>query len=468
MVCTSALSHGLDRPGIRLVLIVGFPFGLGPYVQQGGRVGRDGNPATVSLLSYPGWSNPNAEDLQGRKQLEHLIQTQDCRCLAISEFFDQVSITCGSLPGSQLCDICAEEVAQYHSRRLPVPPVHTSPLLTYVALAVNTREAKETQYISQLYRIVTDLSKLSCKFCSILYPSFPPASHTEDQCPTGLSDNVALVVEAIGTSLPRDMSLCFHCYLPQASGEGDAMDLHLEHVLGAPGSSCDLVSILPSVISAGLQSPRVLEVFNLVYPWLSHPTDILKSLKFVVEGLPNPMNHPRPQIRVFHHFFLTAYAVANFSPQGNNPSSLQSLLLELTTLNTLPPSVFEKPICPNVFNSYILPPSIAAPVASTSTHATNQLGQSHSLFGPMERKQDGTVTAETYIRNYHLKGVARPPTATYPLPSPPHTHPQHVGPRPNYIRNYIPLPPSSPSPKPGCKSKQTSDDIKRPNKKRKK
>src|SRR5882757_8140370 len=127
MVCTTALSHGLDHPGIRLVLIVGFPFGLGPYVQQGGRAGRDGNPATFSLLSYPGWSDPNAEDLQGRKQLERLIENRHCRHLAISEFFDWVSITCGSLPGSQPCDVCVEEVAQHHSRWPPVPQVQMSP-----------------------------------------------------------------------------------------------------------------------------------------------------------------------------------------------------------------------------------------------------------------------------------------------------------------------------------------------------
>ena len=470
MVCTTALSHGLDRPGIRLVLIIGFPFGLGPYIQQGGRAGRDGNPATVSLLSYPGWSNPDAEDLQGREQLEQLINNRHCRRLSISKFSDRVTITCGSLPGSQLCDVCEEEVAQHRPCQLPVPPMQTSPLLSYVALAVNAREAKETQYISQLYSVATQLSKSSCKFCAILYSSFPPASHTGDQCPTRLAENVPLVLEAIGTSLPRDLSLCFHCFLPQASGEGDAMNLHHEHVSGAPGSLCDLVGILPSVISAGLQSPRVLEVFKLVYPRLSHPTDILKSLKFVAEGLPNPINHPRPQIRVFHHFFLTTFAVANLSPQGQNPSSLQSLLLELTTHNTLPPSVFQKPICPDVFNTFVTcihSPSLPAPVASLSGRPIHQLGQSRSLFGPMEGKSNGTVTAETYIRNYHLEGVASLPTIPHNPPFRPYTHLQHVGPRSNYIRNYDPPPSSVPLPTPGCKSKRSSDDVKRVKKKRK-
>jgi hypothetical protein len=154
---------------------------------------------------------------------------------------------------------------------------------------------------------------------------------------------------------------------------------------------------------------------------------------------------------VFHHFFLTTFAVANLSPQGQNPSSLQSLLLELTTHNTLPPSIFQKPICPDVFNTFvtcILPPSLPAPVASTSRRPIHQLGQSHSLFGPMEGKSNGMVTAETYIRNYHVKGVASLPTIPYNLPLPPHTHLQRVGPRPNYIRNYDPLPPPSPLPTP--------------------
>ena len=461
MVCTTALSHGLDRPGIRLVIIVGFPFGLGPYVQQGGRAGRDGYPATVSLLSYPGWSSPDAEDLQGREQLERLIKSPHCRRLAISEYFDQVSITCGSLPGSQLCDVCAEEMAQHRSCRLPVSPVQASPLLTYVALAVNAREAKEAQYISHLYSIATRLSKSTCKFCAILYPSYPPASHMGDQCPTRLAEYVPLVLEAIGTSLPRDLALCFHCLLPQASGEADAMDLHLEHVSGAPGSLCDLVNVLPSVISAGLQSPRVLECFKLVYPCLSHPTDILKSLKSVAEGFPNPINHPRPQIRVFHHFFIVSYAVANFSPQGKNPTSLESLLFDFTTLNTLPPTLFQKPICPDVFNSFatsILPPPIAAPVVSTSTATTNRLNQS-PFFGPMEKKRDGRVTAETFIRNYNLIGVARP---TYSPQTTPQTPLQHAGRQLNYIRNL----PQSPSPTPGHKSKRPSGDVGQPKKKR--
>jgi hypothetical protein len=232
MVCTTALSHGLDCPGIRVVVMVGFPFGLGPYVQQGGHAGRDGKPATVSLLSYPGWLDPNAEDLQGHEQLGQLIENRQCHHLAISKYFNQVSITCRSLPHSQLCNVCAEEVAHHHSCQLPVPPVQTSPLLMFAALAVNAREAKETQYISQLYCIATQLSKSMCKFCSILYPSFLPVPHTEDQCPTGLVEKVPLVIEAIGTCLPCNLSLCFYCFLPQASGEGDAMDLHLEHVLG--------------------------------------------------------------------------------------------------------------------------------------------------------------------------------------------------------------------------------------------
>ncbi|MEJ2482511.1 MAG: ATP-dependent DNA helicase [Gemmatimonadota bacterium] len=54
MCATSAFGMGVDHPEIRLVAHIGMPSSLEAYVQEAGRAGRDGDPASCLLIPMPG------------------------------------------------------------------------------------------------------------------------------------------------------------------------------------------------------------------------------------------------------------------------------------------------------------------------------------------------------------------------------------------------------------------------------
>ena len=71
VVCTNAFGLGINKPDCRWVVHFHAPLLLAEYIQEVGRAGRDGQPATaLTLISEPtGWLDP--EDKQRRQFFEH-------------------------------------------------------------------------------------------------------------------------------------------------------------------------------------------------------------------------------------------------------------------------------------------------------------------------------------------------------------------------------------------------------------
>ena len=74
LMATSAFSMGVDCPDIQNVVHIGPPSSLVQYVQESGRVGRNGT-SSVALLLY---GNPG-KHLQTEMKA-YCTNTTDCRC----------------------------------------------------------------------------------------------------------------------------------------------------------------------------------------------------------------------------------------------------------------------------------------------------------------------------------------------------------------------------------------------------
>lgn len=76
VVCTSAFGMGVNKPDVRWVIHYQPPAQLSEYLQEIGRAGRDGKPATaLTLISEPtGWFDP--QDKQQRQYFQNQKQKQ--------------------------------------------------------------------------------------------------------------------------------------------------------------------------------------------------------------------------------------------------------------------------------------------------------------------------------------------------------------------------------------------------------
>src|SRR5258706_535995 len=115
------------------------------------------------------------------------------------------------------------------------------------------------------------LKLISCRTCFLLQIPQSGPLHCDKDCPTRLFATYGATVHcwitgslSSNTGLASNLTLCFHCTLPQKGGHSDAMNIHAEHVPGPPGSCCDLVNIVFVVItperhtsSDGLPSPEL-------------------------------------------------------------------------------------------------------------------------------------------------------------------------------------------------------------------
>lgn len=106
---TSCLSHGIDYGNIVICIHYNSPPSMMLFMQENGRLGRDGR-AAVSLTIHDSPSpHPPAtpEDHEGVAAMRNaLVKPQHCRRSAPSLKFDGTVNVCFTTPHAELCDLC--------------------------------------------------------------------------------------------------------------------------------------------------------------------------------------------------------------------------------------------------------------------------------------------------------------------------------------------------------------------------
>ncbi|KAH7340717.1 P-loop containing nucleoside triphosphate hydrolase protein [Rhizoctonia solani] len=110
LVSTNALSSGVHKSDIRFVVHTSFPTaGIDGYMQETGRAGRDGNPATCVLLYAFGdaFQVPHTTQFQTDciLALLWLVNSTNCRRRALLSYYDDNFFNYDSM-NHRCCDVC--------------------------------------------------------------------------------------------------------------------------------------------------------------------------------------------------------------------------------------------------------------------------------------------------------------------------------------------------------------------------
>ncbi|KAL5635713.1 hypothetical protein ACGC1H_004504 [Rhizoctonia solani] len=110
LISTNALSSGVHKSDVRFVVHTSFPMtGIDGYMQETGRAGRDGNPATCVLLYAFGdaFLVPHTTQFQTDciLALLWLINSTNCRRRALLSYYDD-NFFDYTAPNHRCCDVC--------------------------------------------------------------------------------------------------------------------------------------------------------------------------------------------------------------------------------------------------------------------------------------------------------------------------------------------------------------------------
>ncbi|KAH7908979.1 hypothetical protein BJ138DRAFT_1103052 [Hygrophoropsis aurantiaca] len=108
MFATCAFGEGIDFPSVILVISIN-PHSMLQFLQESGRLGRNGQPCS-SLLLYnrdPRVKDPVRDSQSGVQALVEYVNTRRCRRLCFADFDPHVH-SCGAITSGALCDRCRE------------------------------------------------------------------------------------------------------------------------------------------------------------------------------------------------------------------------------------------------------------------------------------------------------------------------------------------------------------------------
>ena len=224
MIATTSLGAGIDHPTITLVIHCSDPYSLINYVQESGRAGRHGGPATS--LVYTG--REHATDIRAhladthplcQQALQQLLSnithpTSLCRRLTISSYMDDVRSCSSFHPSNALCEVCLREDEQLESYT-PTPatiPRPSTPERIRLWLATSTHlatlEKEHGLHIKPFLRWAREFSG-KCPFC--LTAGFTH-DHQLTKCPQSNGTMFSNYLQFRSTiRLPPS---CFYCAFP--------------------------------------------------------------------------------------------------------------------------------------------------------------------------------------------------------------------------------------------------------------
>ena len=128
LVGTSAISLGINRLDVRLVVHGEHPWSLLEYGQEIGRAGRDGKPSRCVMFHSRNENEVNDLEEPLRRFIRGPSGRRQCRRISLEDYFDGVPSRGPCIEGKeQLCDVCAEPEAVSPAAIRP-PAVATKPV----------------------------------------------------------------------------------------------------------------------------------------------------------------------------------------------------------------------------------------------------------------------------------------------------------------------------------------------------